>query len=398
MDILARIQSGTQTAADEKFWKENIVNLTPEQKQKVVGELNFFGQYSHSTHVSGIIASVSPDARMISNRIFPDTPLQFVSPLAKTESKKGALDLVYRLLAMVTNGSFEKVAQYTNEQKIDVANYSLGTQLSMLAGMSLSLRKVVPPAADVIAAEVAKRCPPLQNGTADKNCATVVTAEIMKPYNDLLAAEVKRMYAQFEPAGRKWLKMAPNTLFVIAAGNDGANNDVFPMFPSNIRADNAISVAASLGVSALATFSNYGQTTVDVAAPGVAIKSSVPSVNNKMILPMSGTSMAAPFVAGVAAKMKDINPKLTPAQMRTILMGTVDKKDWLKTKVISSGIVNPERAYLASEKSKIMTVAMAIEGSLQGVEDQKEANGPKRLFRANAVTRDMQDMAKKIVF
>lgn len=398
MDVLSRIQAGSQTPDDEKYWKENIQSLTAAQKQKLSSELNFFGQYAHSTHVSGIIASVSPDARMMSNRVFPDTPLSFVNPMAASGQKKGIMDMAYKLLAVLTNGTFEQAAAYIGQQQIDVANYSLGVQLSAIAGIALSLKKVVPPTADEIAAAVQKQCTKGSDEAAYKKCVAQVTETVSAPYNAKLNAEVMRMYAQYEPQGKKWLSAAPKTLFVIAAGNDGADNDKRPTFPANIQVDNSITVAASNGVMALGSFSNYGLTTVHVAAPGVAIKSSVPSLDNKLVLPMSGTSMAAPYVAGVAAKMKDINPQLTPGQMKEILMGTVDKKDWLKNKVISSGVVNAQRAYMASEKSKSMTVAAAIAESIQSVADQKELTAPKRIFKANSLSKEMREFADQIVF
>jgi len=398
MDVLSRIQAGNQTPEDEKYWKENIQNLTAAQKQKLSSELNFFGQYAHSTHVSGIIASVSPDARMISNRVFPDTPLSFVNPMAASSQKKGIMDMAYKLLAVLTNGTFEQAAAYIGEQQIDVANYSMGVQLSAIAGMALSIRKVVPPTAEEIAADVQKQCTKGSDEAAYKKCVAQVTETISAPYNAKLNAEVMRMYTQYEPQGKKWLSAAPKTLFVIAAGNDASDNDKRPTFPANIQVDNSITVAASNGVMSLGGFSNYGITTVHVAAPGVAIKSSVPSLDNKMVLPMSGTSMAAPYVAGVAAKMKDLNPQLTPGQLKEILMGTVDKKDWLKTKVISSGVVNAERAYLASEKSKSMTVAAAITLAIQEVADQKELITPKRIFKATSLTKDMRDFADQVIF
>ncbi len=364
IDVLARVQSGTQTPEDDTYWKETVLSMNTDQKKALVTELNFFGQYAHSTHVSGIIASVAPDSKLISNRVFPDAPLAFV-PMAgeAKESRKGMIDWAYRLLAMLSNGAFEKVADYIAERQIDVANYSLGTSLQMIATVSLNARG---------------------NKT---------------PTKEQIAAETVRLYKQYEPIGQKWMKAASNTLFVVAAGNEGSNNDVMPMFPANVAIENNISVGASLGVNSIATFSNYGIKSVDVFAPGVAIKSSVPSEDNKSVLAMSGTSMAAPYVAGVAARIKDINPKLTPAQMKQILMGTVDKKDWLKTKAVTSGVVNPERAYDASARSQEMSVEDAITASLQNVADQKEATGPKRLFQSSTpVTRDMQQMAKEIIF
>ena len=72
---------------------------------------------------------------------------------------------------------------------------------------------------------------------------------------------------------------SPRTLFVFAAGNDGTNNDKYPTSPANIDSPNSISVAATLDRSKLASFSNYGKKTVDVAAPGVSILSAAPGDN-----------------------------------------------------------------------------------------------------------------------
>lgn len=362
MEILSRMQSGTQTKEDEKYWKENIVDLAADKKQKLVAGLNAYGQYSHSTHVSGIIASVSPEARMMSNRVFPDAPLSFYSPLAVQKQNKGVIDYLYKLIATLSNGTFDSAAKYIAERQIDVANYSMGVSMQTIANLGL------------------------------------VARGIKKPTPEQIAAETMRLYTQYEPLGKKWLQSASKTLFVVASGNDGADNDKMPTFPGNVEVDNSISVGASQGVNSLAKFSNYGATSVDIAAPGVAIVSSVPSLDNKKVLPMSGTSMAAPYVAGVAARMKDINPKLTPAQMKQILMGTVDKKDWLKGKVVSAGVVNQDRAYAASENSKSMTLASAMEASIKDVPDQIEANIPKRLQKSNEVTRDMTDFANQVLF
>jgi len=70
---------------------------------------------------------------------------------------------------------------------------------------------------------------------------------------------------------------APNTLFVVAAGNDGSNNNTTPVFPCNYTAANNICVAATTSTDALAAFSNRGATHVDLAAPGTSIFSSLPN-------------------------------------------------------------------------------------------------------------------------
>jgi subtilisin family serine protease len=166
--------------------------------------------------------------------------------------------------------------------------------------------------------------------------------------------------------GQRMVKAAPNTLFVFAAGNDGSDNDVMPTSPTNIKSDNVVSVAATYDVQFLAPFSNYGMKMVDVAAPGMLIDSAIP-VGRR--LQVSGTSQAAPFVAKVAGLIKDANPSLKPADIKKILIGTVDMKEFLRGKVLAQGIVNNERAVFAAQLSVSVGVNEAISRSRSSVRD-----------------------------
>ncbi len=92
-----------------------------------------------------------------------------------------------------------------------------------------------------------------------------------------------------------------NVLFVAAAGNDGADNDTTPSYPASYNLDNIISVAATTQTDGLASFSNYGATSVDVGAPGVNIYSSIPVYSyttNQILYPLnnfdSGTAGSLP--------------------------------------------------------------------------------------------------------
>ena len=158
--------------------------------------------------------------------------------------------------------------------------------------------------------------------------------------------------------GPEMFKVAPNTLFVVAAGNDSSDNDALPDYPADIQAPNKIVVAATLGYSEIAEFSNFGATKVDVAAPGVAIQSTGPA---QSYLHMSGTSQAAPVVTSAISLAKDLNPALSAADIKSIILKTVDVKPWLKGKVATSGIVNKARVLRAAELSKTMNVEIAIQ-------------------------------------
>ena len=123
-------------------------------------------------------------------------------------------------------------------------------------------------------------------------------------------------------------------LFVAAAGNNGANNDRAAQYPANCDSPNVISVAATDQNDQLASFSNYGAATVDVAAPGVSIYSTIPG--NKYAM-YSGTSMATPFVSGVAALAWSIDPNASVADVRNAILRGADPLPGLSGKVASGG-------------------------------------------------------------
>ena len=133
-------------------------------------------------------------------------------------------------------------------------------------------------------------------------------------------------------------------LCVAAAGNESANNDATPSYPANYAGDAVISVAATDSSNRLATFSNYGVTTVDVAAPGVGIYSTVPGNGYASY---SGTSMATPHVTGTVALLAAANPQATAAQIRTAILSTAVPLPALAGKVATGGLVNAAAALAA---------------------------------------------------
>ena len=108
-------------------------------------------------------------------------------------------------------------------------------------------------------------------------------------------------------------------IMVMAAANDGKNNDKTEVFPTNAQFDNTISVSASGPNDEKPSWSNYGKATVHVAAPGLDIMSTLPG--NKYAK-LSGTSMATPLVSGIVAFLKAQDPNLTGGQIRALLQLT----------------------------------------------------------------------------
>jgi subtilisin family serine protease len=184
-------------------------------------------------------------------------------------------------------------------------------------------------------------------------------------------------------------------LFVAAAGNSSANNDAAAQYPASYSAANVISVAATDKNDNLASFSDYGATTVDLAAPGVSIYSTLP---NNRYGTYSGTSMATPLVSGVAALCWAYDTDATVAEVKNAILNGADKISSLSGKVVSGGRLNayntlkllssddvspPELGSLTVSSSSVVkgaTVTMTAAGvtsssGIKAVYFYKDANG-----------------------
>ena len=124
-------------------------------------------------------------------------------------------------------------------------------------------------------------------------------------------------------------------LFVAAAGNNGSDNDLSSSYPANFEGTHVISVAALDQQGNLASFSNYGERSVDIAAPGVGILSLAPDNKYRSL---SGTSMATPHVTGALALLLAKDPNLTNAQLVNRLYETGRQRSSL------SGVIRTERS------------------------------------------------------
>lgn len=145
---------------------------------------------------------------------------------------------------------------------------------------------------------------------------------------------------------------AKGVLVTAASGNGdpvfgfGLSTDQIPNFPSALPNDNIIAVAASDSQNPLASYSNYGKNTVDIIAPGGMapddglVSAFLENPQEIQFLPMAGTSMASPIVAGVVAQVWAMNPELSALEVKEILMTAGEEDSSLKEYVVSGRALN----------------------------------------------------------
>ena len=338
-EVQTRLLKGEGTAED-KAWMQAARGNT-----KLISELGTFANFVHGTHVAGLAAKNADDAKIMVLKIIPTkSPLaggghataygtEVVQQLKAANGSPALIKFALQMLAAQQAKALAPIGTYVGEEKARVANCSFGTSTEEAKSVLAPLLKA------------ALRHDP--------------TPEELNEYATFFVSEILK-------SSTALVKPAPNTLFVIAAGNDGSNNDQLPTSPANIKLQNTISVAATLGYKQIASFSNYGEKMVEVAAPGVGILSTIPG---DQYLTVSGTSQAAPFVTNLAGLAVDQNPSLSNMDIKNILMGTVDVKSYLKGKVASSGIVNTNRAIMAAKLTKTMGLSAAISAAQVQVSD-----------------------------
>lgn len=297
-----------------------------------------FKKHSHGTFVAGIALREGDNIN-----IFPIRGLNIPNPVvaiddttptggevlkAKTPEEKFKEEIQNSIDRV--SKKFTKICHYISLKKIEVVNASYGITFKNIMTKFREKHK------------------------------ELTGQEIEEPKLKLL---VDQYFDELYKRGTKTIQRYPKILFVFSAGNSALNNDLYHHYPSRIRLPNTITVAAMNG-EYLASFSNYGQHYVDIAAPGVGILSLVPKVYSdqagSMYSPASGTSMAAPYISNLAAQILNANPKLLPPDVKRIIMETGDEKAHLKTYLASSSLVDNRKAMRAAMLSKDMKLNEAI--------------------------------------
>ncbi|MCX6110725.1 MAG: S8 family serine peptidase [Proteobacteria bacterium] len=355
LDLQFAASAGKATEG-EKIWLQERL-----KDRDFLSKFLAFSSYAHGTHVAGIVAQDNPQVKLLAIKV-----ISTKSRVRKLEERVHAafaagndidfirefiLKLGLAAIAYNQAQSLDRVADYLATTGVHVANGWTSIDMAQARGLVTPLL--------MVAAEAKP------------------TPEMIEEHAEFF---VRRVVAE----ETKILNKHPNILFVFAAGDDRNDNDQLPSAPEVVQLDHVLTVGATAGNVALAKFSNFGASHVDLFAPGVAIRSAVP--RHDMYLPYSGTSLSAAQVSRLAALLKDKNPQLQAKDLRQILLGTIDRKDFLKGRAYTEGVINDERALLAAEQSLTKDLRHAIAAAKATVVDRAPTSESFDVLEANAWT------------
>lgn len=343
MSLMGKLQISGMDALTQD---EKMFLYTNYQNKEFLAWVQYIGGFAHGTHVAGIMAKDNPYIKMKAIAHIP---------VGEKPSKEIAeeVSMAVRYFRATRRNAEEATEQVTMD---DLINY--------FQSMGVQYAQAMEKEADYVG-QVNPRVVNCSFGTENKmlleNFKNMMIQEwgFVDPSDELVQEVVNNFvkYA-FLPRDKVLFSKAEDMLVVIAAGNSSEDLTNIVTSPNDVEIENKLVVAATHDDQAIAPFSCYASNKVHVAVPGVNILSSYPGGEMGV---MSGTSQAAPYAAKIASMVMGVNPNLTAVETKKILMETVDKKDWLRDKVISGGVINVKRAMQAARYTKDkMTVEAAI--------------------------------------
>lgn len=260
--------------------KQLISSLKPEEFTPTIEQLGLAGNYVHGTHVAGIALEGNPWARLANARISFDYKLQPNPCPSMALAKRGAQ-------------AHQATVDFFKKNKVRVVNMSWGGDAK---GGEEALEK----------------------------CGVGTTVEARQ--------KLARVYFEIEKKALiKAFSSAPDILFITAAGNSNSDASFGEFIPSSIVLPNLLTVGAVDKAGDEASFTSYGAT-VKVHANGYQVESYLPGGSR---VALSGTSMAAPNVANLAAKIIAVKPALKPAEVIAIIRNTADESADGRRKLIN---------------------------------------------------------------
>ena len=269
--------------------KQYLSSLKPEEYKPAFEELGLAGNWMHGTHVAGITMAGNPYARLVTGRIEFDWHM-LPDPCPTRE------------LAERDARNQQAYVDFFKQHGVRVVNMSWGGSVKGIE-------------------EQLELCN-IGSGPDERK-------KIARDYFEIQKEALTKAFAS-----------APAILFVTAAGNSNEDASFVEDIPAGIALPNLLTVGAVDKAGDEASFTSYGATVV-VHANGYQVESVIPGGDK---LAESGTSMASPQVANLAAKILAVNPKLKPEEVIRLIRGTADKTaDGRRT------LVNPKKAVQAAE-------------------------------------------------
>lgn len=260
-----------------------LSNLEPDAYEEFIETLSFFGNYTHGTHVAGIAAAGNPAIRLLNARLSFDHKLIPPPPTLEEEVRRArsAMDAV----------------TYFRQHNVRVVNMSWGASQQYWESALQA------------------------NGMGDDAEMRAEMARVLFDvfYNGIVEA----------------MKSAPEILFIPAAGNSDDDVDFVRTVPSSIDLPNVLVVGAVDQAGEETGFNSHGRNVL-VHANGYAVESDFPHGQRAAI---SGTSMSAPNVANLAAKLLAIDPSLSPEELKALIIETADRSEDGRR-----NLINPRRA------------------------------------------------------
>jgi subtilisin family serine protease len=292
------LQSNIDSAEASEV-KQYLSALKPDEYKGAIEELGLSGNWMHGTHVAGITMAGNPYARLVTGRIefdwhlLPDPCPSRELVLRDARNQQAYVDFFKRHDVRVVNMSWGGSVKGVEEQ-LELCNI----------------------------------------GTAGDE-----RKKIARDYFEIQKVALTKAFAS-----------APGILFVTAAGNSNQDASFVEDIPAGIVLPNLMTVGAVDKAGDEASFTSYGPTVV-VHANGYQVESMIPGGDK---LAESGTSMASPQVANLAAKILAVNPKLTPPQVIRLIRDTAEKTpDSRRT------LVNPKKALQKVEASRQVSAPTA---------------------------------------
>ena len=258
LDVTSNIES-----PEAKDLKQKMANLKPEDVSSFIEELNLYIDYIHGTHVAGIASAGNPASRILIVRITYDYKI-IPTPPNKADIERFAKDCMDNI-------------NYFKEHGVRVVNMSWGD--------------------------------------TQKEYESALEANGIGKDSEERANLAKEMFNIAYEGISNAIKSAPEILFVAAAGNSNDNVEFSKSYPASLGLPNLIVAGAVDQAGDFASFTSTGKS-VDVYSDGFEVESFVPGGKR---MKLSGTSMSAPAVVNLAAKLIALDPSLTPDKVKELI-------------------------------------------------------------------------------